>query len=144
MSLAVSVIRSAAAGLWSCMSPSYQLPRSRLRSLNWDLYLSRIARVAAWLFLIRKVSQAGPSKASLRYKNAIDRGSPWDVHREKFRRSVRELLAFWVFATIGAFACLPRAVGPEDEKMVVAMFIALCVFFPAWALYRLIRFAIAT
>lgn len=98
--------------------------------------------MAAWLFLARKISQTSTSKPSTRYKNAVEHGSFWNLRREQLRRSVRDLFAFWVGATIAVFAILPRTIGPEDEKMVVAMLIALLIFFPAWGLFRLSRFAI--
>jgi hypothetical protein len=98
--------------------------------------------VAVWLYLAFKASQAGTSKASLRYRQAIEHGSPADIVREKFRRAVRELFTSWIAWTMAAFLFFCQTPGPEDEKMFAAMVVALYVFLPAWALCRLIRFAV--
>lgn len=73
-------------------------------------------------------------------------GSAADRVRERSRRVLRELFAFWILggATLGLCVGATDNIPQSRALAEVALLVWVCgLFVPAWALYRLIRFAIA-
>jgi hypothetical protein len=99
-----------------------------------------------FLYFIKKAMEAGPSKASLRYAEAMRSGTAAERLRERSRRIVRELLAFWILGTAAIGLCIGAMENVRDTRAILEFLLLLWVcglFIPAWTLYRLIRFAIA-
>jgi hypothetical protein len=83
------------------------------------------------------------SRASILYEEAHLRGGAPDQLREKLRRGVREILAFYIFAVLASFLYLDRPSVSEDQIMLPALILAAVVGPSCWLAYRVIRFALA-
>lgn len=83
------------------------------------------------------------SRASVLYEEAHLHGTTRDQLREKLRRAVREILAFYIFAALGLILYLDRPGVPEDQTALPALLLASIVGPACWLVYRMIRFALA-
>ncbi len=93
-------------------------------------------------FLFRKGQQAGPSRASLRYQEAMLYGTPAEKLRERFRRAIRELFAFWILPILPIMLYLEGPRKSEEQAVLQAILIAGIFCIPLWLFYRLVRFAL--
>ena len=64
------------------------------------------------------------------------------IAREKLRRVVRELFAFWILPVIPIMLCLESPNLPENEAVLVALFLSAVLAVPLWLFYRVVRFAL--
>ncbi len=83
------------------------------------------------------------SRASVLYEEAHLRGTNRDQLREKLRRAVREILAFYVFAVLTSILYLEKPGVPEDHTVLPALLLAAIIGPACWLVYRIIRFALA-
>jgi hypothetical protein len=83
------------------------------------------------------------SRAAILYEEAHQHGTARDQFREKLRRAVREILAFYIFATVALVLYLGKPGVPEDNLVFNAMLLAVIVGPSSWLVYRVIRFALA-
>jgi hypothetical protein len=83
------------------------------------------------------------SRASILYDEAHLRGTDRDKLREKLRRAVREVLAFYVFAVVASIIYLHKPEVPESETVLPALLLAAIIGPACWLIYRIIRFALA-
>ncbi len=83
------------------------------------------------------------SRASKLYEEAHLHGSARDQLREKLRRAIREILAFYVFAILVLIIYLDKPGVSEDQTVLPALLIAAIVGPSCWPVYRIVRFAIA-
>jgi hypothetical protein len=83
------------------------------------------------------------SRASILYEEAHLHGTAQDKLREKLRRAVREILAFYVLAVITLILYLDRPGVPEDKAILPALLLAAIAGPAVWLCYRIIRFALA-
>jgi|SRR5690348_10431708 len=83
------------------------------------------------------------SRAAILYEEARLHGTARDQFRERIRRAVRELLAFYIFGTLGLLLYLEKPGVSEDKFVFPAMLLAAVVSPSCWLVYRIIRFALA-
>ena len=83
------------------------------------------------------------SPASVLYQEAHTHGTVSDRLREKIRRGLRELLVFYILTTVVLILYLHENRVPEDQTALFALLAAGAIGPGCWAIYRLIRFAIA-
>ena len=77
------------------------------------------------------------------YDEAHLHGTARDQMREKLRRAVREILAFYFLAVLALFLYLGRPGVPEDHTAFGAILLGAMVGPGCWIAYRIIRFAVA-
>jgi hypothetical protein len=83
------------------------------------------------------------SRASILYEEAHQHGTARDQLREKVRRAVREILAFYVFSVVALIVYLDKPGVSESEMVLPALLLAAVVGPACWLVYRIIRFALA-
>jgi hypothetical protein len=83
------------------------------------------------------------SRASILYDEAHLHGTGRDRLREKFRRAVREVLAFYIFAVVGSIVYLDKPEVPESQTVLPALLLAAVIGPSCWLVYRILRFALA-
>jgi hypothetical protein len=83
------------------------------------------------------------SRASILYEEAHSSGSTRDQLREKLRRALREILTFYIFAVIAALFYLDKPGVAADSTIISALLLAAIVGPVCWAVYRVVRFALA-
>jgi len=82
------------------------------------------------------------SRASILYEEAHLRGGVGDQLREKLRRGVREILAFYIFAVLASFFYLHKPGVSEDQIMLPALLLAAVVGPSCSLACRVVRFAL--
>jgi hypothetical protein len=83
------------------------------------------------------------SRAWTLYEEAHLRGNARDQLREKIRRAVREILAFYVFTVFALILYLDKPGVSEDQTVLPALILAAIVGPSCWIAYRIVRFALA-
>lgn len=106
-----------------------------------------MASPIGFLYLVKKALEAGPSKASQEYEAAMRYGNARDRLRERTRRLVRELFAFWILGSaLIAFVLIPMVENVRETRGLLEFLLLVWAcggFLAGWALYRLVRFALA-
>jgi hypothetical protein len=83
------------------------------------------------------------SRAAILYEEAHLRGSTRDQFRERLRRAIREILAFYIFTVVVGILYFEKPGIPEDQTVLPALIMAAVVGPSCWLVYRIVRFALA-
>ena len=83
------------------------------------------------------------SRASVLYEEAHLHGTAWDRRREKLRRAIREILAFYIFSVLVLIVWIGMGMPSESDAVIPALEFSVVVGPACWLIYKIVRFVLA-